>query len=114
MDSADAFQEFVDATCNILAEDGFASYLPTLSVGGEILVAEGIPTSVPHTDALQDLSREYGLDSVGSFFAVLAAPDLVVAGQRLPAGWQFVEIQAHPAGMLVQPSRRPSWFNLGA
>ena len=106
------FEEFVEATCNILEEDGFPSFLPTLFVGDEILVVEGIPDSVSDVDALNDLGPEHGLGEPGSFFAVLAEPGVVVAGERTAAEWRFVRIRLNNSGPIVTSAERPKWFQL--
>ncbi|WP_242102884.1 hypothetical protein [Lysobacter sp. M2-1] len=112
MDSPLDFEQFLDATCNILDEDGFAAYLPTLFVDDEILVLEGIPDSVSDTEALNDVGTEYGLGSNGTFFAVLAAAETVVAGEFSTTGWRFVQIQPGSSGLVVSPVERPLWFRL--
>jgi len=112
MDTALDFDGFISATCNILEEDGFAAYLPTLYADGEILVVEGIPPTVADTDALNDLGPDHGLGAPGTFFAVLASPSIVVAGQSTPTGWQFVEIQQGNSGLVVTVAGRPLWFRL--
>jgi hypothetical protein len=106
------FEQFLTATRNILEEDGFAAYLPTLWVGDEILVVEGIPESVADTDALNDLGPEHGLGTAGTFFAVLAEPEKVVAGAAGLAGWRFVEIRPGESGPTVSSIERPLWFRL--
>ena len=112
MDTTLDFEDFVNATCNILEEDGFAAYQPTLYVGGEILVAEGIPPTVEDTDALNDLGPNHGLGVPGTFFAALASPSIVVAGQSTSTGWQFVEIRQGNSGLVVTSAGRPLWFKL--
>ncbi len=106
------FEQFLEATCNILHEDGFESYLPTLFVDEEILVVEGIPEHVSDIDALNDLGREYGLGEPGTYFAVLASADQIIAGQSTPSGWSFVSIQSTDSGPFVSPVDRPAWFKL--
>ncbi|KAF1706025.1 hypothetical protein CSC71_14765 [Pseudoxanthomonas sangjuensis] len=106
------FEQFLDATCNILDEDGFVAYLPTLYVNDEILVVEGIPDSVSDTDALNNVGSEYGLGSSGTFFAVLAAADTVVAGEFSFTGWRFAQIQPGNSGLVISWVERPLWFRL--
>ena len=108
------FEEFVEATCTILEEDGFASFLPTLWVGDEILVVEGIPESVSDTDALNDMGPEQGLGELGSFFAVRTEPELVVAGECRADGWHFVQICPSSQGLAVTRAARPAWFRVEA
>jgi len=106
------FERFLEATCNILDEDGFESYLPTIFDGQEILVVEGIPESVPDTEALSDVGPEHNLGTQGTFFAVRSAKQAVVAGEVTSAGWRFVEILSTGSGLTVTPVGRPSWFRL--
>ena len=106
------FESFIDATCNILEEDGFDAYLPTIYAGDEILVVEGIPATVADTDALNDLGPGYGLGEPGTFFAVLASPHTVLAGEFALTGWRFVEIQHGSSGLTVTSAERPLWFRL--
>ena len=108
------FGEFVEATCAILEEDGFASFLPTLWVRDEILVVEGIPESVSDTDALNEMGAGQGLGELGSFFAVSAGQELVVAGERQAGGWHFVQIQPSSEGLSVVQAARPEWFRVEA
>lgn len=112
MDTALEFEDFINATCNILEVDGFAAYIPTLYAGGEILVVEGIPPSVADTDALNNLGPDHGLGAPGTFFAVLASPNTVVAGQFTSTGWEFVDIQQGDSGFVVTSAERPLWFRL--
>jgi hypothetical protein len=112
MDSSTTFEQFLDATCNILNEDGFDQYLPTLYVHGEILVVEGIPDSVTYTDALNNVGPEQGLGDHGTFFAVLAATDTVFAGESSAVGWRFVQIQPGRSRLVISSVERPSWFRL--
>jgi hypothetical protein len=106
------FESFIDTTCNILEEDGFDAYLPTLYAGGECLVVEGIPATVADTDAINDLGPKHGLGEPGTFFAVLAAPRMVLAGEFTSMGWRFVKIQHGGSGLTVTSAQRPSWFRL--
>lgn len=112
MDKPLDFKQFLEATCNILIEDGFAQYLPTLYVDDEILVVEGIPDSVSDTDALNSVGPEHGLGNHGTFFAVLATTDIVVAGESSATGWRFVQIQPGTPWLVVSPVERPLWFRL--
>ena len=112
MDSSLDFEHFLQATRNILDEDGFVQYLPTLYVDSEIIVIEGIPDSVLDTDALNNVGPEHGLGKVGTFFAVLATADTVVAGGALATGWRFVQITPGSAGLITSPIERPLWFRL--
>ena len=112
MDSPLKFEQFLEATCNILDEDGFDAYLPTLYVDDEIFVVEGIPDSISDTDALNDVGPEHGLGGDGTFFAVLATADTVVAGESSPKGWRFVQIQPGSSGLVVSSVERPLWFRL--
>ena len=106
------FERFIEATCNILDEDGFESYLPTLYSGDNILLVEGIPDSTPHTEALNNVGPEHGLGTPGTFFAVLTEPDVVVAGARSPDSWRFVQIRRDKSGLVVSSIDRPLWFRL--
>ena len=108
------FEEFVEATCTILEEDGFSAFLPTLWVGDEILVVEGIPESVSDTDALNDMGPEQGLGEPGSFFAVRTESELVVAGECQADGWRFMQIRRGNEGLVVTPAARPAWFQVEA
>ena len=108
------FEEFIEATCTILEEDGFASFLPTLWVGEEILVVDGIPESVSDTDALNDMGPEHGLGELGSFFAVRTEPEVVVAGECRAEGWRFMQIRPGNEGLAVTPVARPAWFRVEA
>ncbi|MDR7070938.1 hypothetical protein J2X02_003810 [Pseudoxanthomonas japonensis] len=108
------FEEFVSATCEILVEDGFPSYLPTLFVDNEFIVIDDIPESISDVAALSDSGRKYGLDKAGSFFAVLAEPGVVVAGERTPDNWHFVQLQSSPDDVTVVPTGRPAWFRVEA
>ena len=112
MDISQDFESFLQATRNILNKDGFAQFLPTLHVGDKIIVIEGIPDSVPETDALNNVGPEHGLGSTGTLFAVLAAPDTVVAGECLAAGWHFARIQPGREGLVTSSIARPLWFRL--
>jgi hypothetical protein len=112
MSSPLTLEKFLEATCNILEEDGFAAYLPTLYVDDEILVVEGIPDPLSDTDALNDVGPKHGLGSLGTFFAVLASVDTVVAGEVSNAGWRFAHIQPGDTGLVVSPVEQPSWFRL--
>jgi hypothetical protein len=106
------FEQFLEATCTILQEDGFGSYLPTLFVDEEFLVVEGIPEHVSDTDALNDLGPEYGLGEPGTYFAVLVAADTVIAGESGSSGWNFVSIHTTESGLVVSQADRPEWFKL--
>ena len=106
------FEQFLDATCTILQEDGFGSYLLTLFVDEEFLVVEGIPDHVSDTDALNDLGPEYGPGEPGTYFAVLVAADTVLAAESLSSGWNFVTIQPSESGLVVSQADRPEWFKL--
>ena len=112
MDNLLNFEQFLEATCNILDEDGFADYLPTLYVDDEILVMEGVPEGVSHTDALNNVGPEYGLGRLGTFFAVLASTDTVVAGEFSLTGWRFVQIVPGGDALVVSPVEQPLWFRL--
>lgn len=112
MDSSLDFEHFLQATRNILDEDGFVQYLPTLYVDSEIIVIEGIPDSVLDTDALNNVGPEHNLGKAGTFFAVLATADTVVAGAALATGWRFVQITPGSAGLITSPIERPRWFRL--
>ena len=112
MERSQIFEQFLQATCNILAKDGFANYLPTLYVDDKIIVVEGIPDSVADTDALNNVGPEHGLGGHATCFAVLAATDTVVAGEFSATGWRFVQIQPGSIGPTKSPVDRPLWFRL--
>lgn len=88
-------EEFAEATLDVLREDGIAAYLPTVCLPArrEIQVVEGIPATVPDTEAIKH---------------VAAMPAL--AGQRLLLG-----VRSGPSRVdvvEVQPGRAPRFLSI--
>lgn len=66
-------ESFAQATINVIREDGIAEYLPTivLTEPQELRVIEGIPATVDHRTAVQNLVRRSSCESK-EFFSAFA------------------------------------------
>lgn len=79
-------QEFADITIDVLREDGLAEYLPTFAFPDteEIRAIQGIPVTVDHRDAIQNVVKRSGYGTREFFFGVRSAPDQVTVGHYRP------------------------------
>ncbi|MGC3989414.1 MAG: hypothetical protein QM796_07000 [Chthoniobacteraceae bacterium] len=73
---------FAQATINVIREDGIAEYLPTivLTETQEFRVIEGIPSTVDHRTAIQNVVRRSSYESKEFFFGVCSSPEQITIG----------------------------------
>lgn len=79
-------QEFAEITIDVLRDDGIAEYLPTFAFPEteEIRAIQGIPETVDHRDAIQNVVKRSGYGTREFFFGVRSAPNQVTVGHYRP------------------------------
>lgn len=102
--------EFTKTTGEIVAEEGFAGYCPTLYHDEDLLVIEGIPDEVDHRDALHDMVRRHGLIDKEFMFGVRSGPDEIVTGHIRPDGSSFMSVCRVDGQIEVREQPEPAWW----
>ena len=101
---------FAQTTREIVMEEGFADYCPTLYHEEDLVVVEGIPDGVDHRDALQRMIRRQGLVGKEFMFGVLSGPDEVMTGHVGPGGATFMAVRMVEGEVRVHEHPRPAWW----
>lgn len=101
---------FTHLTITLLEEQDIATYAPTLIVGEQVQVVQGIPEGMDHREALQDLVRRLGLQRTEFLFGVRSGPREVTTGHQGPSGTAFRVISSLAQGFsLSSPDHCPWW-----
>ena len=104
---------FAQATINVVREDGIAEYLPTIVLTDiqEFRVVEGIPATVDHRTAVQNVIRRSGYDSKEFYFGVRSAPDQITIGHYRPGEpTVFMTISKAGSDYAVKPLGTCDWW----
>ncbi|MBI4913824.1 MAG: hypothetical protein HY823_13905 [Acidobacteria bacterium] len=104
--------EFTHITLAVASENGFASYAPTLIVGEQVQVIQGIPEGLDHREALQDVIRRTGLEGSDFLFGVRSGPGEITTGHHLGGATLFMRILELQQGFTLQPTPECAWWTL--
>lgn len=103
-------EEFTHLTITVLEEQDISTYAPTLIVGEQVQVIQGIPEGMDHREAIQDVVRRMGLQHKEFLFGVRSGPREVTTGHQGPTGTQFRIISGLVQGFsLSTPEHCPWW-----
>ena len=102
--------EFTHLTIAVLEEQEISTYAPTLIVGEQVQVIQGIPEGFDHREAIQDVVRRMGLQHSEFLFGVRSGLREVTTGHQGPTGTQFRIISGLAQGFnLSSPEHCPWW-----
>ena len=111
--SAPDLASFTETTRRVLTRDGMDEYLPTLLVGKDIRVIEGIPPNVDHREAIQKHAAKLGLLKGEFFFGVRTGPDRVTTGHFKPGSVECMSVVRSAEGLSVTEGADASWWKVG-
>jgi hypothetical protein len=106
---------FAQATINVIREDGIAEYLPTivLTETQEFRVIEGIPATVDHRTAVQNVVRRSNYESKEFFFGVRSSPETITIGHFHPGKpTEFMTIAKTSDGYSTKPLPTCDWWTI--
>ena len=102
--------EFTHLTITVLEEQDIATYAPTLILGEQVQVIQGIPEGLDHREALLSVIRRMGLQRGEFLFGVRSGPREVTTGHQSPGGTTFRVISSLAQGFsLSSPAHLPWW-----
>ena len=106
---------FAQATINVIREDGIAEYLPTIVLTeiDEFRVIEGIPATVDHRTAIQNVVRRSNHESKEFFFGVRSSPEQITIGHFRPGQpTEFMIIAKTSDGYSTKPLQACDWWTI--
>ena len=106
---------FAQATINVIREDGIGEYLPTivLTETQEFRVIEGVPATVDHRDAIQNVVRRSQYEFKEFYFGVRSAPERITIGHFRPGQpTVFMTIAITADGYLAKPLETCDWWKI--
>jgi hypothetical protein len=104
---------FTEITRRVVSRDGMEGYLPTVLIGKEVRVIEGIPASVDQRDAIQEHVSKAGLLGSTFFFGVRSGADEVTTGHFRPGHVACMCVVRSDAGFRVLDEADASWWRVG-
>lgn len=106
-------ESFAEATIQVIREDGIAGYLPTILLNGEIRVIEGIPATVDHRTAIQNVVRRSNLEDNEFLFGVRSADETITLGHFRPGRpTEFMTIARTSAGYATNTLETCDWWKI--
>lgn len=102
--------EFTHLTITVLEGQAIATYAPTLIIGEQVQVIQGIPEGVDHREAIQDVVRRMGLQHAEFLFGVRSGPREVTTGHQGPTGTQFRVISSLAQGYSLSSLDHCAWW----
>ena len=105
---------FTHLTITVLEDQGMATYAPTLIVGEQVQVIQGIPEGLDHREALLDVIRRMGLQHGEFLFGVRSGPREVTTGHQGPEGISFRVISGLAQGFSLSSPAHPIWWKPGS
>ena len=108
-------ETFSQATVNVIREDGISLYLPTilLTESQSFRVIEGIPVTVDHRVAIQNVIRRSGYERSEFFFGVRSAPQEITIGHHFPGQpTKFMIITESTDGYSSNRLETCEWWNV--
>ena len=103
--------EFTHLTITVLEEQDISSYAPTLIMGEQVQVIQGIPAGMDHREAIQDVVRRMGLKHSEFLFGVRSGPREVTTGYQGPTGTRFRVISSLSQGFSLSSPEHCLWWN---
>ena len=103
-------EEFTHITLAVAEEQGVATYAPTLILGEQVQVIQGIPDDIPHREAIQTVIHQHGLEKQDFFFGVRSGPQEITTGHHTAQGTTFMKISALQQGFMVADLEECSWW----
>ena len=103
-------EEFTHITLAVAEEQGVATYAPTLILGEQVQVIQGIPADIPHREAIQTVIHQHGLETQDFFFGVRSGPQEITTGHHTSEGTTFMKISALQQGFMVLPMDHCEWW----
>ncbi|HJV90167.1 MAG TPA: hypothetical protein VJ623_07685 [Holophagaceae bacterium] len=105
-------EEFTHLTLTVVEEQKDETYAPTLVVGDEVRIINGIPEGLDHREALQNVVRRLGLADYEFLFGVRTSPTEVTTGHHTPLGVQVQRITELGKGYTISGVEECLWWNL--
>jgi hypothetical protein len=102
--------EFTHLTITVLEEQDISTYAPTLIIGEQVQVIQGIPEGMDHRVALQDVIRRMGLQHAEFLFGVRSGPREVTTGQQSHQGTRFRVISSLSQGFSLTSLDHCPWW----
>ena len=106
-------EEFTHITVAVLEEQKVATYAPTLIVGEQVQIVQGIPEGLDHREAIQDVVRRAGLSESEFLFGLRSAPHEVTTGHYTPVGIQVQRITEMAKGYTISGVEACLWWDQG-
>ncbi len=106
-------EEFTHLTLAVVEEQKDEAYAPTLVVGDEVRIINGIPEGVDHREAIQNVVRRLGLTEYEFLFGVRTSPTEVTTGHHTPLGIQVRRITELGKGYTISEEEECLWWNPG-
>ena len=106
---------FASSTIEVIKKDGIEVYLPTvvLPKTNEFRVIEGIPDTVDHKIAIQNVIRKSGYQKEEFLFGVLSSPRIITIGHfRLGQPTEFREIVPAGGGYKIKVVNSVDWWTI--
>ena len=105
---------FINATLEVIAEDGIEVFLPTIFPLGdeEFQIVDGIPDDVDHREAIQKVIIESGFNNSDFFFCVRSAFNELTGGYYHQTGTDFFIIHIRVAGYNVNRVPNCEWWHV--
>jgi len=105
-------RKFAQITLNVLKKQRFVDYLPTILIGREVQVVEGIPHGTRHRVAIQRFIKNSGLKNDEFFFGVRSGRNEVTVGHHRRSEVSFMRIVRSRAGYAIAPLSKCKWWTL--
>ncbi|HJW33561.1 MAG TPA: hypothetical protein VJ505_09385 [Holophagaceae bacterium] len=105
-------EEFTHITLAVVEEQQDESYAPTLIVGDEVRIINGIPEGLDHRTAIQDVVRRLGLMDYEFLFGLRTGPHEVTTGHHTPLGIQIQRITELGKGYSISEVEECPWWDL--
>jgi hypothetical protein len=106
---------FAQTTINVLRDDGISEYLPTIVLTGtqEIRTIQGIPATIDHRTAIQNVIRRAHYESKEFFFGVRSTPETLTAGHYRPGKpTEFMTIAKIDGEYSTKPLSTCDWWTI--
>ena len=107
---------FMENTVEFLTEHGAEDFLPTIlpvgQLGKPLMLIRGIPPSIDHRDALQQVIRDTGLLQGEFYFCVRSGADELIGGHCTPRGIEFFAIRESGGKFIAGRIPCCEWWSL--
>jgi hypothetical protein len=110
--AASKLRKFAQVTLNVLSKQRFVDYLPTLLIGREVQVIEGIPSNIRHREAMQRFIKKNGLAEKEFLFGVRSGRNEITIGHHRSSRVSFMQIVRSSEGYSVAPMSACKWWKL--